>query len=410
MPLLRHPPRCPIHGCELVLSHHGKKSNVGHACLQVQGAPLRYCPQCYADGRDTSVEVAAERSNQFLRQLARLLDRFDFGDDLQRPSIRVDFNPRRASGVSPDLPTSSPVHGRITDFAAESPPVAAALGTNAAAPNSVEPENAAAALHPRSPRHTFDQLILDATTLRQIREAINVLAAQELLFSTWNLASVARGGRRVALNFFGPPGTGKTLAADAIADFLGKEILTISYAELESKYVGETPKNIRAAFQRASDTAALLFFDEADSVLGKRLTSINQAADNGINVARSTTLIELDNFDGVVIFASNLVENYDAAFLRRMLAHIEFHLPAAAQRTAIWQAHLPPQLPLAADVDCDALAASCDGAAGGDIQNAVLLAASYAALRPTAEQVVSQSDFARAIQFVLRGKERIIGR
>ena len=250
--------------------------------------------------------------------------------------------------------------------------------------------------------------MLDADTLARIHEAVNVLVSQDLLFDAWNLASVARTGRRVALNFYGPPGTGKTLAADAIADLLGREILVISYAELESKYVGETPKNIKAAFARAAEHNALLFFDEADSILGKRLTSINQSADNGINVARSTTLIELDNFDGVVIFASNLVRNYDTAFLRRMLAHVAFRLPAAEQRKSIWQCHLPKELPLAPDVDLDELARFSEGAAGGDIQNAVLLAASYASMRSGEQRIVALRDLERAISFILDGKRRIL--
>jgi ATP-dependent 26S proteasome regulatory subunit len=152
----------------------------------------------------------------------------------------------------------------------------------------------------------------------------------------------------------------------------------------------------------------VLFFDEADSILGKRLTTISQSADSGLNVARSTTLIELDNFDGVVIFASNLVKNYDTAFLRRMLAHVEFRLPATEQRQRIWECHVPAQLPLAPDVDFEDLAIYSEGAAGGDIQNAVLLAASYASMRPPEGQVVSLADFKRAIAFLLDGKRRIL--
>jgi ATP-dependent 26S proteasome regulatory subunit len=182
----------------------------------------------------------------------------------------------------------------------------------------------------------------------------------------------------------------------------------VSYAELESKYVGETPKNIRAAFRKATETEAVLFFDEADSILGKRLTTISQSADSGLNVARSTTLIELDNFDGVAIFASNLAKNYDTAFLRRMLAHVEFRLPATEQRRRIWECHVPPQLPLGPDVDFEDLALYSEGAAGGDIQNAVLLAASYASMRQPPERVVWLADFKRAIAFILDGKRRIL--
>lgn len=392
MSLLRNPPVCPVHGSPLTLSHHGKKSNFGHYLVEVQGAPILYCPQCHARGTDTSVEVQAAASNAFLRRLIRLLDRFPFPEGLSKPLIRVDFNPSKAVPEGLDRVTAGTLHG----------------SARAAPEPDADPAAAFDSFIPRAPRHSLDQLVLDPDTIESIREAINVLVSQDLLYETWNLAAVARTGRRVALNFFGPPGTGKTLAAEAIAHFLDRKILVVSYAELESKYVGETPKNIRAAFRQATETGAVLFFDEADSILGKRLTAISQSADSGINVARSTTLIELDNFDGVAIFASNLVKNYDTAFLRRMLAHVEFRLPAVEERQRIWEGHVPPQLPLAPDVDFARLARHSEGAAGGDIQNAVLLAASYASMRPPQTRVVTLADFERAIAFLLEGKRRIL--
>lgn len=395
--LLKKKPTCPIHGEALVLSHHGKKSNFGHYFVEVVGAPLLYCQQCLEHGQDTSIEVEPAAANAFLKQLVRLLDTAEFPGLLAKPKIRVDFNPDKTGlATPPPAERSGPLYDLQT--------------TRSAAPQATPDADALrlAGLEPLAPRHTLDQLVLDQDSLERIREATNVLISQDLLYETWNLGSIARTGRRVALNFYGPPGTGKTLAADAIADLLGKRILRLSYAELESKYVGETPKNIQAAFAKATATGALLFFDEADSILGKRLLNVSQSADNGINVARSTTLIELDNFTGAAIFASNLVSNYDTAFLRRMLAHIEFRLPATEQRERLWHGHFPRQLPLAEDVDCANLAQHSEGAAGGDIQNAVLLAASYASLRQGAAQVVTLADCKRAIGFILDGKRRIL--
>lgn len=393
--LLKKKPTCPIHGCELTLSHHGKKSNVGHYFIEAVGAPLLYCPLCFEKGQDTSVEVEPAASTAFLKKLARLLDASEFPGLLSKPRIRVDFNPSKTHLETPSAERIGPLY----DLNARSD----------AGPRTAEDEEPRlVGLEPLEPRYSLEHLILDPDSLERIREATNVLVSQDLLYETWNLGSIARTGRRVALNFYGPPGTGKTLAADAIADLLGKRILRISYAELESKYVGETPKNIQAAFAKATDTDALLFFDEADSILGKRLLNVSQSADNSINVARSTTLIELDNFNGAVIFASNLVRNYDTAFLRRMLAHVEFRLPATEQREMIWRGHIPRQLPLADDVDFATLAQSSEGAAGGDIQNAVLLAASYASLRLGNARVVSLADFKRAIRFILDSKRRIL--
>jgi hypothetical protein len=400
MPLLRKKPTCPVHGCDLKLSRHGKKTNLGHYWIDVQGAPILYCPECHERGSDTSVEVEAEASNAFLRKLIRLYEGFDFPPDLGRPRIRVDFDPNRA------VPEVLPQAGQSLYQVTTSPSGLAGHGTDP--PRDTPESQTFESFRPRKPYHSLDHLVLDPETLARIREAVNVLLSQDLLFGCWNLGAVARTGRRVALNFYGPPGTGKTLAAEAIAAMLDREILVISYAELESKYVGETPKNIRAAFRRATETGALLFFDEADSILGKRLTSVSQAADNSINVARSTTLIELDNFEGAVIFASNLVKNYDTAFLRRVLAHVEFRLPAIEQRRQIWQRHIPNELPIRDDVDFELLAQYSENAAGGDIQNAVLLAASYASLRQGGERVVTMTDFNRAITFILEGKRRIL--
>ncbi|EGV33672.1 AAA ATPase central domain protein [Thiorhodococcus drewsii AZ1] len=400
IPLLRKKPTCPTHGCELILSNHGTKPNPYHYLIEVVNTPLLYCPQCLETGQHTSVEVEPAASMAFLKQLVRLLDKSTFPGLLSKPKIRVDFNPTK---TIIDLVPGGGFERPFED----------AIQEDIAAPSSTpaDPEQnpeRLTGIEPVAPRHRLDQLILDPETLQQIREATNVLLSRDLLYETWNLASVARTGRRVALNFYGPPGTGKTLAADAVADLLEKRILKISYAELESKYVGETPKNIKAAFSKARETDALLFFDEADSILGKRLVDVSQSADNSINVARSTTLIELDNFEGAVIFASNLVSNYDTAFLRRMLAHVEFKLPATEQRERIWRSHIPTELPLAKDVDFATLADSSKGAAGGDILNAVLLAASYASMRPSESRVVTLADFERAIGFILEGKRKIL--
>ncbi|NTV45455.1 MAG: ATP-binding protein [Chlorobiales bacterium] len=386
---------CPIHHCELKMSHRGKKSIPDYQLLEAEGLPMLYCPECFAEGKDTSVEIKPSVTNNFLLQLRRLLEKTDFPDQLSKPKITVNFNPFKTAfeeaGIGKAKSNGSSSNKGVKDEDDES--IESRL------------EN----FEPTKPLYSLDQLILDKETTKRIREAINVLITQDLIYDAWNLKSVARTGRRVALNFYGPPGTGKTLAADAIANFLSKELLIISYAELESKYVGETPKNIRAAFKKAAQTGALLFFDEADSILGKRLTNISQSADNSVNVARSTTLIELDNFDGIVIFASNLVGNYDTAFLRRMLAHIEFRLPGSEERAAIWQCHLPPEMPVEANLDFQQLADNSAGAAGGDIQNAVLLAASYASMRAKEEQIVRLNDFTRAIEFILHGKNKILG-
>ncbi|MCS7012032.1 MAG: ATP-binding protein [Chloroherpetonaceae bacterium] len=379
---------CPIHRVPLVLSYRGVKT-VPDLHARLEGLPMLYCPMCAAEGKDTAREFESARTNAFVAGLRRLLEKTDFSPHFHKPEMTFNFNPHKA---------------RLEQ---------SGLGERKSSPSSFQTldEDIAKRLDlfvPHKPLYSLDRLILDDATRKALHEVLALIEQQYLIYETWNLQSIDRSGRKVALNFYGLPGTGKTLAAEALANFLGRDILMVSYAELESKYVGETPKNIKAAFAKASRTGAVLFFDEADSILGKRLTNVQQSADHSVNLTRSTTLIELDRFNGLVIFASNLVSNYDTAFLRRMIAHIEFRLPEKPQLRDIWRVHLPPQLPVEPNLDFDKLAEISLGASGGEVKNAVLLAAAKVATRPKSEQVVRFADFAEAITSILEQKQRVL--
>ena len=145
---------------------------------------------------------------------------------------------------------------------------------------------------------------------------IEIKKHRDKIFNEWGLEETIKSDRAIILNFYGPAGTGKSLTAEAIAGTLGKKLYSVNYSELESKYVGETPKNIKQVFKRAKDEDAVLVMDEADSFLSKRLSNITQSADYGVNITRSVMLLELEKFDGIVIFTTNLLENYDEAFKR----------------------------------------------------------------------------------------------
>jgi SpoVK/Ycf46/Vps4 family AAA+-type ATPase len=260
---------------------------------------------------------------------------------------------------------------------------------------------------PETPIRSLNDLIVSKAVRNKLEAALNRIQYHDKLYNDWELKKIDPQGRRVAINFFGHPGTGKTFCAEAIAQHLGKRIITVNYAEIESKYVGETPKNITAAFETAKATDSVLFFDEADSILGKRLTNVTQSADHGVNVSRSVMLLQLDKFEGVVIFASNLPENYDGAFVRRILAHIEFELPDLDCRLRLWQYLLPSKVPCAEDVTAEWLAAQSEGLAGGDILNVVKLAASQAVARSGNQCRVFQADLLEAIAQVRDGKAKV---
>src|SRR5215468_6766374 len=255
---------------------------------------------------------------------------------------------------------------------------------------------------PQQPRRHLTDLALTAETDRQLRTALAKIQHHDKLYGEWGLSSIHPEGRGIAINLYGPPGTGKSFAAEGIAEHLQRPIIRVDYAQLESRFVGDTPKNIAAAFEAAKASSAVLFFDEADSVLSRRATNITQAADYGVNVSRSTLLLQLDSFEGIVLFATNLAANYDPAFVRRILAHVYFTLPDEDALTRLWRYHLPAQMPLQAEVTPEALASRSAGLSGGDVLNVVILAA--AAAVEQGENSVGLTQFEDALAQVRRTK------
>ena len=228
------------------------------------------------------------------------------------------------------------------------------------------------------PRFTLDQVILNASVKEKINIAISATKHRSFLSDNWGLAEHFGSGRAIILNFYGKPGTGKSMAAEAVAAALNKKVYHINYSDLESKYVGETPKNIRRAFSKATEDDALLIFDEADSFLGKRLTSVTQSADYGVNITRSVLLMELEKYAGIVIFTTNLIKNYDEAFKRRILLSVCFEMPDREARRDIWKLHLGDKLPIADGITAEYLAEQYDSLSGADIKDMVFYAALHA--------------------------------
>ena len=230
-----------------------------------------------------------------------------------------------------------------------------------------------------APKYSLDDVALNSTTRDKVRVAISAMKNRSKLMNDWGMEDRFAGSRAIILNFYGKAGTGKSMTGEAIASALGKKVYHVNYSELESKYVGETPKNIKKAFEAAKRDDAVLIFDEADSFLGKRLTSVTQSADYGVNITRSVLLIELEKFNGVVIFTTNLIDNYDEAFKRRIFLSIYFDLPDVAARESIWKLHINPKLPLAQDVTPHTLANKYSNISGADIKDIVYFAALNAA-------------------------------
>ena len=254
--------------------------------------------------------------------------------------------------------------------------------------------------YPEEPKYSFDEIILPQSVKNKILDVANYAENSKKVFEDWGLQSVYKQSRRIGINLYGELGTGKTMAAHAIAKHLGRKILAVNYADIESKYVGETPKNIRKAFEAAAETNSILFFDEADAILSKRVTNMSSATDVSVNQTRSVMLMVMNDYQDFVIFATNFISNFDPAFMRRISTHIEFKLPDLECRKKIWQHYILPTMPN--NIDIDELAKKYDGLSGSDISNAVLMAA-FKAARQKAE-LVDKSLVYEAVEETLASK------
>jgi SpoVK/Ycf46/Vps4 family AAA+-type ATPase len=256
------------------------------------------------------------------------------------------------------------------------------------------------------PRRTFEDVILPPATRLALDQALVHVTSHDLIFNRWGLGERHPSGLALAFNFAGPPGTGKTICAEAIANALGRQLLVVRYAELESLWMGETPKNVSALFRLAREENAVLLFDEADAIASRRSSSVDQGFLRETNTVVNVLLRELETFSGVVIFATNLAANFDPAFERRIRTHVMFDMPGVDEREQIWRVQMHPTLtPLATDVDFRALAQRYE-ASGGDIRNAVLKAAMAAAGEPGRDtlKVIHQRHLEDGITQVLAAK------
>lgn len=251
----------------------------------------------------------------------------------------------------------------------------------------------------RESKYTLEDIILPQRTIAQVKSILAELEYQDLIYEEWGMGEKHKLDKALSVNFAGLPGTGKTMTAEGLAYALKMNILDVPYQLLESKFVGETPKNIAKAFEFATENKAVLFFDEADSFLGKRLESVTQSTDTAVNLTRSVMLKQLSEYEGIVVFATNLIRNYDPAFISRIRWKVQFDLPDEEARVKVWQIQFPAKLPLDETVDCSELAKDFDNVSGRDIKNAVFQGVVSAARedKPKNEKKVTQSHLIDAI-------------
>ncbi|NDJ87319.1 MAG: ATP-binding protein [Chloroflexi bacterium] len=228
-----------------------------------------------------------------------------------------------------------------------------------------------------TPRFNWESIVLPPDRVQQLHEICDQVRYAVQVYDRWGFQGRGASAKGLSALFAGQSGTGKTMAAEIIAQELGLELFKIDLSSVVSKYIGETEKNLAAIFDEATQSNAILFFDEADALFGKR-SEVKDSHDRYANIETGYLLQRMETYDGVAILASNLRQNLDEAFTRRLDFMIDFPFPEDDDRQKIWRISFPSDAPLAPDVDL-ALLARRYRMAGGNIRNAALASAFLAA-------------------------------
>lgn len=223
----------------------------------------------------------------------------------------------------------------------------------------------------------WDDLIVDDYIKRQMRYICNQIKYRNVVGEEWGFFEKTPYGRGVSVLFYGPPGTGKTMAVQIMAFELGLELYRIDLSKMVSKYIGETEKNISALFDKAKHMNVILFFDEADSLFAKR-SEVKDSNDRNANAETAHLLQKMEEYDGMVILATNLVDQIDDAFRRRIKFMVPFRFPDEQTRKELWHSLIPKKTPLDEGIDLDFFAKQFE-LSGSQIKE-ILLNAAYIAV------------------------------
>lgn len=243
------------------------------------------------------------------------------------------------------------------------------------------------------PRQTWFDLVLPPKQQQQLQAICHQVKYRRLVYNEWGFARKLSLGKGLSVLFSGPPGTGKTMAAEAIANQLQLDLYKIDLSQVVSKYIGETEKNLDRIFTAAENANAILLFDEADAIFGKR-AEVKDARDRYANLEVAYLLQKMEEYTGISILTSNIRQNMDEAFTRRIRFIVTFPIPDEAARLQIWQGIFPQQMPLAEDMNLPLLAKQFQ-ITGGSIRNVALAAAFLAAAE---EQTVNMAHILPALR------------
>lgn len=227
------------------------------------------------------------------------------------------------------------------------------------------------------PQYCWDDVVLPAEILEQLQGVCKEAEHRHVVHEQWGFAAKLSLGKGLNVLFAGSPGTGKTMTAEAIAHHLQLDLYKIDLSQIISKYIGETEKNLSKIFTAAADSNAILLFDEADALFGKR-SEVQDAHDRYANIEVGFLLQQMEEYQGITILTTNLRSNIDDAFERRLRFIVEFPKPDVGDRLRIWQQIFPKTAPLGNNIDWNFLAQQFE-LTGANIKNIALTAAFYAA-------------------------------
>lgn len=248
------------------------------------------------------------------------------------------------------------------------------------------------------PNHTWSDLVLPDTVLSELDEIAAWLNYKSTLMEDWGLSRNIKPGYRSL--FYGPPGTGKTMVAGLIGIRTDSDVYRVDLSQVVSKYIGETEKNLSRIFDRAEHQNWILFFDEADSLFGQR-TQTKSSNDRYSNQEVSYLLQRIEDFNGVIILATNLKENIDEAFTRRFQSVIQFPVPGEQERFRLWKNILGDSVPLSEDIDLNKIAVNYR-VTGGSIINVVRFSALRAVQRKNGDIEITSGDLIEGLRRELK--------
>lgn len=249
--------------------------------------------------------------------------------------------------------------------------------------------------------YTWNDLMVSDKQEQLLKLACNRLKLKDKVMENWGLGQRLSYGRGLSLLLTGPPGTGKTMAAQVIAKDTGMDLYRVDLSQISSKYIGETEKNINKVFNEAAKADIILLFDEADSLFGKR-TNIDNSNDKHANAETACILQQIEEYDGMVILSTNLYQNIDSAFLRRITYTVRFDLPDEATRFKLWTSLLPPQAPLSPQIDFQFFSRKFE--LSGSAIKSILYSAAYLAAAQGDEILPKHIVQAMKYEFIKLGK------